>query len=115
LSKPNYRLINAGEFFQLHKTDFRVDPDTGEIYTGEGYNRTPISEYLTDLEKREDKQHWFKPRGGSGNSSHGSGNQSAVIGEKNPWAKGSFNLTRQMQIARINPELAARLQREAGR
>lgn len=40
--------------------------------------------------------------------------QGVVSGDANPWAKESYNITRQMQIEISNPELAKRLRAEAG-
>ena len=43
------------------------------------------------------------------NPEHGNG-----AGDKNPWAKESWNITQQMQLEMTNPELAAQLKAAAG-
>lgn len=55
--------------------------------------------------------HLFEASAGSGASGKGGG---APGTQANPWKKESFNLTRQGEIARNNPELAKKLAAEAG-
>lgn len=50
--------------------------------------------------------------GGGGNERPGSGGSGG--GTKNPWSKDHFNLTEQFKIEKANPQLAKRLQAEAG-
>lgn len=60
--------------------------------------------------QRETRPHWFPTPKGSGSTGNRGGGQHA----NNPWKKDSFNLTRQGQLMRENPELAERLMAEAG-
>jgi hypothetical protein len=85
------------------------------VYTGDSYRRSTLADFLSELEKKEDKQHWFKPRGGSGNSSKGAGNPSPVTGGKNPFDRGNFNLTEQMRIYKENPALYQQLKASAAK
>jgi len=51
-----------------------------------------------------------KAQGGTGSGTPAN----AGSGEKNPWAKGSYNLTEQLRIAKENPAKAAQLKAAAG-
>ncbi len=59
--------------------------------------------------QREARPHWFPTPKGSG----ARGNRGGGPAGENPWKKDSRNLTRQGQILRENPDLAARLKAEA--
>ena len=59
----------------------------------------------------------LSPKGGEGARLHGTFGPTPVplpVRLKNPFARGSWNLTEQMRLQRRDPELAARLRDEAG-
>lgn len=60
--------------------------------------------------QREARPHWFPTPKGSG----APGNRNGSGQSDNPWKKDTFNLSKQGQILRDNPEQAARLKAEAG-
>jgi len=79
----------------------------GEVVRGkEGPIR--FDEWLES--QRETRPHWFPTPKGSG----APGSKSGGSSNDNPWKKDSFNLTRQGQLLRSDPQLAERLKAEAG-
>lgn len=78
----------------------------GEVIRGKSGPIT-FEEWLEG--QRDTRPHWFPTPKGSG----AKGNRGGGPSNDNPWKKDSRNLTRQGQILRENPELAARLKAEA--
>lgn len=84
--------------------DFKavVETDMGPV---------PLSRFVSDWAASDDgKDYVSKPTGPDARGNNGRGG--AV--EANPWAKDTFNLTRQGEIARSDPEKAKRLKAAAG-
>lgn len=74
----------------------------------------PIGEFIAAWTKT-DTGKAFVLNGNSGGGAGGGGNGGGGGGDVNPWKPGAtFNLTQQGKLLRDNPELAARLKREAG-
>lgn len=71
-----------------------------------------VDEYVIALKKDEKYQPLFAGAGKSGGGSQG-GKNNGGAGDVNPWMPKTFNLTRQMEITRKDPELAKRLKAEA--
>ncbi|AMA10631.1 hypothetical protein [Picosynechococcus sp. PCC 73109] len=74
--------------------------DDGFYYKGESGLSAP--EYAQRLQNDSGYAHLFGGADGGTNAT-----------ENNPWAPGSWNLTKQMQITKSDPLLAARLKQEA--
>lgn len=93
------------------RTVFEVNDD-GEVVAREGefgQDGKPLTlkEWFDGM--RETAPHWFPaPQGGGVGGNHHT--PSAV----NPWAKATFNLTKQSQLLKENPALAARMMAQAG-
>lgn len=85
-------------------------PDGKELYSPSKGDALTVREYVEGLAKSA--PHLFKPS--SGSNSEGSKNQGAGTGN-NPWKTETHNLTKQMEITRTNPALAAKLKAEAGK
>ncbi|MFA5958765.1 hypothetical protein [Hyphomicrobium sp.] len=60
--------------------------------------------YVSDLRRSEDTSKFF---------ADAVAKKSPVVLRDNPFSRASFNLTKQMQLIREDPDLAARLRREA--
>lgn len=71
-----------------------------------------ITEWVDGLAKRS--PYLFKPSSGGGAAGGSSAQGGGAGGGKNPWAKGSENMTQQMMILSQDPQQAARLKAEAG-
>lgn len=77
------------------------------LYKGEELDP---DEFVSKLREDPDYQDYFKPTGVSGSGSEFTNGSKKI---KNPFAKGSANITEQMRILKTNPELAAKLKAEA--
>lgn len=92
-----------------------VDADT-LVATVDG---RPVADYVSDWAQSAEGRHFVRAKlttggGGSFGNSPTAGRRGAF--SENPWKKGpTFNLTRQGQVLKSNPALAAQLQRAAGR
>lgn len=74
--------------------------------------KMPVKEYVKMwAETQEGKAFVAAPANGGGGQF--SAKTSGVAGGKNPWSKGSINLTEQMRIMKQNPVLAETLKRSA--
>lgn len=73
-----------------------------------------IEELIAELKANELYSGAFKASGASGGGAGGSARGGGGAGAQNPWKRESLNLTRQGEIAKSNPALAARLKAEAG-
>lgn len=81
-----------------------TEKDIGdESFTFKGEPNLSASEYFSRLQSHPD----YSPLMGQGSGSNAA--------SANPWSKESFNLTKQMQLTRTNPALAAELKKKAGR
>lgn len=111
LSKDSYRIRNPEQFWRLFGDKIQLDDD-GKLFIGDEYKQMSVGEYIGKIADDDDNAHHFKPKGGSG-SGTGQGSTGGR-GQPNPFVKGpGFNLTKQGQIFRDNPELYARLKAEA--
>lgn len=88
----------------LASTAFDVD-EAGKITARD--TGLSVSDWLSDMKAR--RPHWWPQSRGGG--AGGSGMTDSGIA--NPWAKETFNLTRQGEILTKNPEQAARLEAAA--
>lgn len=80
-----------------------------------GKDATPLTldEWVDGL--AAEAPHLFAESSGGGASGNGSGGaEGAAGGMRNPWKKESWNLTKQMKLAKENPKAAARMRKEAG-
>ena len=112
LSKPNYRIANADHFYRLHGDRLTKDPDTGELFVDLGdYKRQSVAQFIEDIEGRPEEQHLFKPKGGSGSGSQGSGNNVPTTTLENPFKTG--NITEQSRLFKTNRAMYDRLKAEA--
>lgn len=99
------------------KTTFRMvdgkptafGADGKEIYSPSKGEALSVREYVEGLAKTA--PHLFKASSGSGSE----GSKNPGTGSDNPWKEGQINLTKQMEITRANPSLAAKLKAEAGK
>lgn len=84
----------------------------GKAHVDDAGNVTIDSKPVGDAVKAllDAKPFLAKAQGGTGSGAPAN----AGSGEKNPWAKGSFNLTEQLRIAKENPAKAAQLKAAAG-
>ena len=108
--------INPNQVLTILQAENRVKmeeengvPKIVGLYRGE---ELPPAELAKKLREDKDYQHFFKA-----DFVPGSGTNFGDGGDKptNPWAKETFNLTKQMQLTRENPTLAAKLKKQAGR
>lgn len=115
LSKESYRIRNPEQFWILYGQGKIQRSEEGKLYVGDEYKQVPIGDYINSIADSEDNAHHFKPRGGTGSGQTqgiGGSGRGAI---ENPFKRGStWNLTKQGQILKANPELAARLKAEAG-
>lgn len=109
LSKESYGIRNPNQFYMLFGDKIRRDDDSKLVAGDLGKS---VKEYVESIAEDDDNAHHFKPRGGSGTG----GTMTTSGGGKvtdNPWSRATFNLTKQGQILKQNPELAKRLKAEA--
>lgn len=95
----------------IAKTAFEFSDD-GKLVTKEGFGVAPglgLEAYFKEMQRT--RPHWWPPSAGGG---AGGGGAMLPGGEGNPWADGHWNMTRQGQLVRENPEQAAQLAKAAG-
>jgi hypothetical protein len=97
-------LENGQRVIKLYKPDGQVKLD---MKTGEPLS---IKQRLEEMKQDSEYAMLFEGATGGAGSNTSQGTQKNV----NPWKKETFNLTKQGQIYRENPELAKRLAAEAG-
>lgn len=88
------------------------DSSGNKIFGADGVTPMTVDEWA---EKQvADAPHLFEGNAGGGASGGGSGGASGAANGKNPFKKGpDFNITRQMQMKKENPQLAERLKSAA--
>lgn len=93
-----------------------VDNDGDPRGDGKG-GYLDIKGLVAELREDGDYSPLFEASGVSGSGAQGRSAPSAILpaGTKNPWDKGSLNLTEQMRLLRENPALAVKLQTAASR
>lgn len=107
----------ADEVLKLHlKPEQLATEADGSVVVVDGYNRTPVAEWaratLPQWRLKAPKPAGTgAPIGGSGGA--GAAASSLPAGFKNPWARETFNLTEQGEIARRDPGLAQQLRAAA--
>ena len=83
-----------------------IDKATGKARynprTGTPYN---LADYISEMKASPENGYLFQ----------GGREADASTSQKNPWRRDAFNLTKQAQILRENPALAAKLKAEAGK
>lgn len=105
------------------KSAVKVVEDNGEytvqVVDGAGTPRInnkgeslSIKELVEEMRQSEIFGRAFEPTGITGSGASGARNNAGAP-VKNPWKKETFNLTEQGRIFKENPELAARLEKEA--
>lgn len=89
-----------------------LDP-TGQPKFGKHAEPLTIGEYVEGL--IETAPHLFDPSTGTGAAGGSKNNGGGAAGVKvNPWLKPTFNLTKQGEVYRANPDLARKMAAEAG-
>lgn len=93
----------------------RVTDDAGNVRTNSNGEHLSIKDFIQELKEHPDFQgdgifERDKKPGGSDST----GNRTSQVNSDNPWAKDSFNLTKQGEIIRKDPALAAKLKAQAG-
>jgi hypothetical protein len=84
--------------------------DDGALIVRDGTGTTPGVDPLTWLsEMQERRPHWWPPSEGGGSRGGNGGG-----GADNPWRADQWNLTKQGQLFKENPERAAQLAKAAG-
>lgn len=89
-----------------------VDDDLNATIEGE-----PVAEYVSAWAQSSEGRHFVRAKlstGGGGISKPGSTSSQRGAFADNPWRRETRNLTRQGQITKSNPSLAAQLKRAAG-
>lgn len=94
--------LNDGSDSALELVDFVIGESEEDIDAKVKSFGALVKKFVKAEVDRTFKQHGRTPEHGSG------------AGEKNPWAKESYNITQQMQIELANPELAKQLKAAAG-
>jgi hypothetical protein len=94
----------------LAERHFQVD-ESGRVVTKDGVGVTPGIQpeaWFTDLQST--RKHWWGANIGGG----GNGNRGGNGGADNPWTAENWNMTKQGQIVRENPQKAEQLAKVAG-
>lgn len=94
--------LDDGSDRALELVDFVIGGSEADIDTKVKAFGGLVKKFVKAEVDRTFKQHGRTPEHGAG------------AGEKNPWAKESYNITQQMQIELTNPELAKQLKAAAG-
>jgi hypothetical protein len=113
LSKAEHRLHDAQAFFNLHGSKLVRDPDSGNLYV-KGTGQT-VAQYVQDVEQQQ--PFLFKPKGGSGVGSQGSGagTPGSTYSGSNPFKPETLDITAQGRLFKENRALFERLKAEAGK
>ena len=95
---------------KLTSEQIEREPD-GTVVVVDGYQRTPVSEWAKTLPAWMQKQP--KPQGSGAPS--GRASSDSVAGVKNPFSKGTFNLTEQSRLFKTDRDMYERLKNAANR
>jgi len=107
--------INAEQMLMLMQNNLRKN-DSGSVVVLNGGVEQDINSYLANLKNPGSGfEHHFKPSSAAGMGAKPTPTSAISAGMPNPWKEGSINLTRQMALEASDPDLAAVLEREAGR
>lgn len=100
---------DAFDLWALH--NFTVDPD-GRVVTSDAFGTPGLApaDAFKELKAENKKRHWFGETAGGG-ANGGRGKESFT--GANPFAQGTYNLTKAAQIVRDNPQLAVRMAKAA--
>lgn len=101
-------VVQPQQLLSLTRHFFKRDSD-GKILAEDGFKRFSVTEFIGHLRGQTDYRHFFVNLAAIPTPTTDDRGQPL----KNPWKKGSVNLTEQGRIVRANPELAKRLQKEA--
>ncbi len=86
--------------------------ESGEVLTRDGVGVTPGIDPVVWLSEMQDKRaHWWPASNGGGAGGGGGG---GGTGSDNPFTSKSWNMTKQGQMLRTNPEQAERMAKSAG-
>lgn len=96
--------------FRLEGEDVLAYGEDGRPLYGKDSQPMKMAEWMDLLASQA--AHLFSPNQGGGGAGGGAGNMGGY-NFPNPWSAKTRNLTRQAQIQRENPQLAARLQQQA--
>lgn len=94
--------LNDGSDNALELVDFVLGPDETAIDAKVKAFGSLVKKFVKAEVDKTFKQHGREPGQGGG------------AGEKNPWAKDTYNITQQMMLEATNPELAKQLKAAAG-
>lgn len=83
------------------------DRITDDLQVDVGGEKKPITYLIEQTKEKRPEMFGVEKKQTKGT------NPPAKVDEKNPWRKGEFNITEQMEIYREDPELARRLKNEA--
>lgn len=107
--------INAAQMLQLVQGNLKKAED-GSVKVLNGGVEEDLNVYLAKLKNPgSGYEHHFKPSAQAGMGAKPTTGTAGAAGIANPWAEGSINITRQMALKVTDPELAAVLEREAGK
>ena len=95
---------------KLTSEQIEREPD-GTVVVVDGYQRTPVGEWAKTLPAWMQKQP--KPQGSGAPS--GRASSDSVAGVKNPFSKGTFNLTEQSRLFKTDRDMYERLKNAANR
>ena len=107
--------INAAQMLQLVQGNLKKAED-GSVKVLNGGVEEDLNVYLAKLKNPgSGYEHHFKPSAQAGMGAKPTTGTAGAAGIANPWAEGSINITRQMALKITDPDLAAVLEREAGK
>ena len=108
-------VINSDQMLQLVQSNLKKSDD-GSVKVLNGGVEEDLNVYLAKLKNPGSGfEHHFKPSSQAGMGAKPITGISGAGGVANPWLEGSINLTKQMALKITDPQLAAVLEREAGK
>ena len=107
--------VNAEQLLQLMQGSLKKS-ESGKVVVLDGGIEQDINVYLAKLKNPGSGwEHQFKPSSAAGMGAKPSLNTANAAGMANPFDPTTFNFTKQLQLKNSDPELAAVLEREAGK
>ncbi len=107
--------VNAEQLLQLMQGSLKKS-ESGKVVVLDSGIEQDINVYLAKLKNPGSGwEHQFKPSSASGMGAKPSLNTANAAGMTNPFDPATFNFTKQLQLKDSDPELAAVLEREAGK